>query len=65
MRVNLKSARKALGMTQAQTAQKLNISLRFYQHLESGTRKGNIELWDKIEDLFGISQRLLRTDMHI
>lgn len=61
--MNLKSVRVEHGLTQKKIAEKLNISLRFYQHIESGTRKGNIELWDKIEDLLGVSQRVLRENV--
>lgn len=63
--MNLKSVREKHGFTQKQVAEKLGISLRFYQHIEGGTRKGNIELWDKIEDMFGIPQRTLRADTSI
>lgn len=62
MRMNLKSMRISREMTQKQIAEELGISLRFYQHIEAGTRKGNIELWDKIEDIFNVPQRKLRTD---
>ena len=60
MRHELKKARTALGLTQKEAADKINIGLRFYQHIEGGTRKGDIDLWDSLEDLFGIPQRKLR-----
>lgn len=62
MRMKLKSMRVSLGITQKQIAQQLGISVRFYQHIEAGARKGSIELWDKIEDIFNVPQRLLRAD---
>lgn len=59
-RENLKKARREAGLTQQQVADKLEISLRYYRFIESGERNGDFELWDTLEDLFGIHQRLLR-----
>jgi len=47
-------------MTQRQVAENLEISERYYQHIEAGDRNGDFEIWDKLEDLFGIHQRVLR-----
>lgn len=47
-------------MTQQQVADALGMSLRYYQNLEAGTRKGPIEVWDALEDLLGVNQRALR-----
>lgn len=60
MRENLKKARLAAGMTQQQIAEKLGISLRYYQHIESGQRIGDFTIWDELEDITGIHQRILR-----
>lgn len=60
MRVNLQRARKAKGITQQQTADKLNISLRYYQQIEQGTRTGSFDIWDTLEDVTGVHQRILR-----
>lgn len=65
MRMNLKAIRVSYKLTQKQVAEKLSISLRFYQHIEGGTRKGKIELWDKLEDIFSTPQRILRTDTSV
>lgn len=59
-RENLKKARREAGMTQQQMADKLEISLRHYQFIESGERTGDFTLWDSLEDLLGIHQRKLR-----
>ena len=59
-RPNLKRARTDKGMTQQQVADHLGISLRYYCHIESGTRIGDFQLWDDLEDLFSIHQRVLR-----
>ncbi len=60
MRENLKNARKAAGLTQQQVAGYLHISGRHYKFMESGHTTGNVELWDMLEDLFKIHQRVLR-----
>lgn len=60
MRENLKKARKDVGMTQQQMADRLEISLWYYQNIEAGYRKGNFTLWDTLEDITGIHQRKLR-----
>lgn len=60
LRINLKDARQKKGMTQADVAQYLGMKTTSYQRIEAGTRKGDIDLWDKLEDLFGMPQRQLR-----
>ncbi|WP_147539159.1 helix-turn-helix domain-containing protein [Anaerotruncus rubiinfantis] len=60
MRENLRQARKDKGMTQKQVAEYLEISVVAYGRIECGMRIGKIQTWDKLEDLFGISQRVLR-----
>lgn len=60
MRERLKKARQDAGLTQKQVAEKIDVSERHYQYIESGLRIGKVEMWDKLEDLFGIHQRQLR-----
>lgn len=60
MRKTLKEARQKAGMTQQQMADKMSIGLRHYKKIESGETLGSIPIWDKIEDMFGINQRVLR-----
>ena len=60
MRKNLKEARQRAGMTQKEVAKNLNISERYYRFIESGKRDGDFDIWDSLEDLFGIHQRILR-----
>ncbi len=60
MREKLILERKANGLTQSKLSKYLDISTRHYQNIEYGIRKGSFEVWDKLEDLFGISQRQLR-----
>lgn len=60
MRENLKSARRAKGMTQQAVADYLGITLRHYQKVEYEEVKGSFEIWDALEDLLGVHQRILR-----
>lgn len=60
MRANLKAARNDKGLTQQQMADKLGIGLRQYQRIESGHAYGTFEVWDILEDIFKVHQRVLR-----
>lgn len=60
MRYNLKKARHEAGLTQQMVADQLKICLRHYKYLESGKVLGSIDLWDKLEDMFKVHQRVLR-----
>lgn len=60
MRAKLKEARQKAGMTQQQMADRLEISLRYYQNIEAGSRTGDFGIWDTLEDITGIHQRILR-----
>lgn len=66
MRENLKKARLEAGMTQQQVADYLGISLVYYQKIEQGSRTGDFYIWDMLEDLMGVHQRILREiqDIH-
>lgn len=60
MREILKKARQDAGLTQQQIADKLGISLRYYQNIEAGERTGDFSIWDNLEDITGTHQRKLR-----
>lgn len=60
MRKNLKEARQRAGMTQQAMADELNVTLVYYQKIEEGSRTGNFDIWDRLEDITGIHQRILR-----
>ena len=65
MRKNLKEARQRAGMTQQQMADRLEISLRYYQNLETGNRTGDFAIWDELEDITKIHQRILRENENV
>lgn len=60
MREKLRQARKLKGMTQQAMADRLSLSLRQYQRIECGDAYGTFEMWDDLEDLFNVHQRILR-----
>lgn len=60
MRKELKNARQKAGITQQQMADMLEISLRYYQFIESGERIGDFVIWDMLEDITGVHQKILR-----
>ena len=64
MRANLKNARQKAGMTQQQVADRLGVSLRYYQNIERGDRTGDFANWDTLEDITGIHQRVLRENVN-
>lgn len=59
-RENLRKVRRERSMTQQQVADAVGISWRQYQRIEMGRILGRIEVWDALEDLFGVHQRKLR-----
>lgn len=63
MRNILKNARKEKSLTQQQVADWLGISLRYYQNIEQGSRTGDFQIWDALEDITGIHQRKLRENL--
>ena len=60
MRKNLQTARKAAGLPQQEMADKLGIGLRHYQKIEYAEINGSFAVWDALEDLLGVHQRILR-----
>ena len=60
MRENLKKARQDAGMTQQAMADELGLTLNHYQKIEYGILGGSFEVWDALEDLLGVHQRILR-----
>ena len=67
MRENLRQARRDKDMTQQDMADELGITLQHYQKIEYANLKGSFEVWDALEDLLGVHQRILRenTSKHL
>lgn len=60
MRENLRKVRKARKWTQQEVADKIGVTLNYYQRVEYGRIGGAFWVWDALEDLFGVHQRILR-----
>ena len=60
----IKRARNEAGLTQEQVAKILDVGLRHYKKIEAGDTLGSIPLWDTLEDLLGVNQRVLR-EIHL
>ena len=60
MRENLRMASKSAGLTQQALADKLGLTLRHYQKIEYADINGSFSVWDALEDLLGVHQRILR-----
>lgn len=56
----LNKVRKEMGISAAEMASRIGVTLNYYRKIEAGTRTGNVELWDKIENTIGIHQTTLR-----
>lgn len=59
-RERLRRERVKSGCTQQRVADELGISERYYRSIEAGDRTGCFEIWDALEDMFGVHQRVLR-----
>lgn len=59
-RETLRKARIGKHLTQQAIADRLGIDARYYKSIESGERLGGIWLWDQLEDILDINQRVLR-----
>ena len=57
----MKKTRQEAGLTQQALADKLGIGLRHYKAIESGERLGSIQVWDMLEDILHVNQRILRS----
>ena len=60
LRPKLQAARVRAGLTQQDLADRLGLSLRHYQKIEYAELNGSFAVWDALEDLLGVHQRILR-----
>lgn len=52
MRSNLVQLRQQSNLTQYDISQKLKISLRQYQRIESGESEGKLQIWKELSSIF-------------
>lgn len=60
MKVVMRQERIRRGWTQEYVANKIGITKAAIHDIEIGRRIGSIPVWDALEDLFQIPQRILR-----
>ncbi len=53
--INLKILRVRKNLTQAELAEKVGVSNPTYNLIEQGKRKGSIEFWVKLQQVFNLS----------
>ena len=56
----LKSIRRAQGLSQEALGSKAGLSGVYISALERGARIGPVHVWDKLEAILGVDQKLLR-----
>lgn len=56
----LRKARRQKRMTQKQLANLIQIAPQTVSALELGNRKGPVDTWDKLEEVLGVDQKILR-----
>lgn len=61
MRIRLKMARVRRGWTQEETASRLGMVTMTYNYIENGKRDGTDEQWKRIQELYGLSDRYVKT----
>ena len=60
MRKRLRSERIRMRLSQAEMAEYLGITQPAYSMVESGTRAGRKDLWEDLERLFRVDQKVLK-----
>ena len=55
MRTELKVLRIKNHLTQTQLAEKLGVSYATYNLVEQGKRKGSVEFWGKVQQVFNLT----------
>jgi transcriptional regulator with XRE-family HTH domain len=60
MKLNLASIRKKHHMTQEQLGQLVGLRASSISMLESGQNLGKLSTWDKLEEVLGVDQKILR-----
>lgn len=50
IRTKLRDRRQQLGLRQSEVAEIIGVTRAYYSRLETGTRQGTIQLWQKLAD---------------
>ena len=60
MRSILKSARLARGLTQEDLGKRIGMTKKGIWAIEHGITHGRVRTWDRLEEVLGVDQKLLR-----
>jgi transcriptional regulator with XRE-family HTH domain len=58
--INLIAVRRYKNLSYAGLAKLLKVTPEYVSYIEKGKKGGSIELWDRMEIIFGIPQQILR-----
>ena len=58
--IELERIRREIGWTRPVLAYKAGVTSDFIYMLERGLREGRLAVWDKLEELLGVPQKVLR-----
>ena len=61
--LNIKQARKKLGLTQEELANKLNVSSNYISAIECGKKTPKLEMFFKIADVLNVNLGILASDL--
>ncbi len=61
--LNIKQARKKLGLTQEELANKLNVSSNYISAIECGKKTPKLEMFFKIADVLNVNLDILASDL--
>ena len=61
--LNIKQARKKLGLTQEELANKLNVSSNYISAIECGKKTPKLEMFFKIADVLNVNLDILASDI--
>ena len=57
---NLKLFRIALDLSQAEIAEKLDVSRSYYGFVESGRQKGSVKFWETLKSVFNLADKQIK-----
>ena len=57
---NLKLFRIALDLSQAEIAEKLNVSRSYYGFIESSRQKGSVKFWRTLKSVFKLTDKQIK-----
>jgi transcriptional regulator with XRE-family HTH domain len=60
LRTTFKERRKRLGLSQEELARRVGVSGPAIWAIENGVKTGRVSTWDRLEEILGVPQQILR-----